>query len=135
MPQLRLWPGQLLARLVLSPLLSTLLLRLFLLRWLIGLELSVEHGEYDPDKTQGPDPGWQADPQDPIEGVPVGLADHERRRDRDVEDGKFGPALGHPDGLAPVGLPRSHRHGRYDPEGTQGIEQTQCREHTSTELG
>ena len=43
----RLRSGQFLARLVLGP-----LLRLFLLgRRLIGLELGVEHGEYDPDET------------------------------------------------------------------------------------
>src|SRR3712207_5931825 len=84
MSRCALWPGQLLARLVLS----SLLLRFFLLRWLIGLKLGVEHGEYDPDQPQGPHPSRQPDPQDAIEGVPVGLADHEGGRDRDVEQGQ-----------------------------------------------
>src|SRR5918998_1009458 len=126
---LRLWPGQILARLVLS----TLLL-IFLLGGLLGLELGVKDGEYDPDETHGPDPGRQADPQEPIEGVRVGLADHEGGRDGDVEDRQFGTALGHPDGLVPVGLPRGHRHGPYDAEGAQGVEKSQGREHTATEL-
>jgi hypothetical protein len=62
MPQPHLWSSQLLARLVLSPLLS-----FFLLRWLFVLKLGVEHGEYDPDEAQGPDPCRQADPQDAVE--------------------------------------------------------------------
>ena len=55
----RLWPGQILARRVLIPLLRRLLI--------LGLELGVEHGEYDPNETHGPNPGRQADPQEPVE--------------------------------------------------------------------
>jgi hypothetical protein len=55
--RLRLWPGQLLARLVLSLGLGPLLCLFLLLGWLIGLKLGGEHGEYDPDQTQGPKPG------------------------------------------------------------------------------
>src|SRR5215208_6707788 len=126
---LRLWPGQILARLVLSTLLP-----IFLLGGLLGLELGVEHGEYDPYETHQPHPARQADPQHTIEGVPVGLADHKRSRDGDVEDGKLCAALGHPDGFTPVSLPRCHRHGPYDTERTQGIEQPQRREHAAREL-
>src|SRR5215208_3495551 len=118
-----LWPSKLLMRL------------LFLLGGrLIGLELGVEHGEYDPHEAQRPYPCRQADPQNAIEGVPVGLADHEGCRDRDVEERQFGPALGCPDRLAPVGLSRSHRHSAYNSEWTQWVEQSQCREHAATEL-
>src|SRR5215204_2285325 len=56
---LRLWPGQILARLILSPLLR----RLLLLGGLLGLELRVEHNEYDPYETHQPDPARQADTQ------------------------------------------------------------------------
>ena len=35
---------------------------LFLLRFLLGTELGVEHGEYDPHETHQPHPARQADP-------------------------------------------------------------------------
>ncbi len=59
----RLWPGQLLAGL----LLVSLLMSIFsLLRCLHGLQLRVEHNEYDPNETHRRNPGWQPDPQQPI---------------------------------------------------------------------
>src|SRR5215208_1403502 len=126
---LRLWPGQILARLVLSTVLP-----IFMRGGLLGLELGVEHGEYDPHKTHQPPPARQADPQHTIEGVPVGLADHKRRRDGDVEEGQLCAALGHPDGLTPVGLPRCHRHRPYDTQRTKGVEESQGGEQAACEL-
>ena len=62
---LRLWSGQLLAGLLLLSLLIIMRLvvvRLFLLRFLLGIELGVKHGEYDPHETHQPHPARQADP-------------------------------------------------------------------------
>ena len=56
---LRSWSGQLLAGLLLSLLLIIMRLvvvRLFLFRFLLGTELGVEHGEYDPHETYQPHP-------------------------------------------------------------------------------
>ncbi len=71
MPSLRCFPRQLLARLVLGPLL--LLLR----RRLWSPDSGVEHGEYDHHEPQGRNSSRQADAQGPVEGVLAGAAEQE----------------------------------------------------------
>src|SRR5215208_3020970 len=95
MPSLRCFPRQLLARLVLGPL---LLLR----RRLWSPESGVEHGLYDHHKPQGRNPRWQADPQGSVEGVLSGAAEQEGRRDCRVRNGKLRAPFCNPDRLAPV---------------------------------